>query len=264
VTNETDLVRLVEDRARAGTFLTVLGFGMGKFRDATLENLANKGRGHYGYIDSRREADYILGEQINGTLMTIAKDVKIQVQFNPRTVASYRLIGFEDRMPAGKYFKSDRIDAGEVGVGHTLTALYEIVPADDGDYAIDFLSEVDDLKYQEKPVKAKKANLTPTVEAELLTVYVRYKEPAADESRQLEFALTDPGARFDAASPDFKFAAAVAQFGMQLRKSPHKGVATIDNIVDWATPGAESPDDDPGGLRREFIDLARRAESLMP
>ncbi len=252
VTGEGALVRLVQEKAKSGVFLTVLGFGMGNLKDGMLEAIADKGNGSYGYIDSRREAEKLLGAQVNGTLTTVAKDVKLQVEFNPARVASYRLIGYENRLLAKEDFNNDKVDAGEVGAGHTVTALYEIVPA--GTEALPLGAGLDELKYTRKPVTVPLASAS----RELLTVKVRYKEPAGEVSRKLEFALTDAGARFADASSDFKFASAVAAFGMVLRDSPHKGTATLGEVVNWAEVGAA---DDPGGWRGEFVELARAADS---
>lgn len=271
VTGEGELVRLVQEKAKSGVFLTVLGFGMGNLKDAMLEAIADKGNGSYGYIDSRREAEKLLGAQVNGTLTTVAKDVKLQVEFNPARVASYRLLGYENRLLANPDFNNDKVDAGEVGAGHTMTALYEIVPA--GTVALPLGAGLAELKYSRKPVtvtvplastggtlNAERLTLNaerPEENAELLTVKVRYKEPAGDVSRKLEFALTDAGERFADASGDFKFASAVAAFGMVLRDSPHKGTATLAEVATWAEAGAA---DDPGGWRGEFVELARAAD----
>jgi Ca-activated chloride channel family protein len=251
VTGEGELVRLVQEKAKSGVFLTVLGFGMGNLKDGMLEAIADKGNGSYGYIDSRREAEKLLGVQVNGTLTTVAKDVKLQVEFNPARVASYRLIGYENRLLANPDFNNDKVDAGEIGAGHTMTALYEIVPA--GTEALALGAGLDELKYTRKPVTVPLA----AASTELLTVKVRYKEPAGDVSRKLEFALTDAGARFADASGDFKFASAVAAFGMVLRDSPHKGTATLADVATWAEAGAA---DDAGGWRGEFIELAKIAD----
>jgi Ca-activated chloride channel family protein len=251
VTGEGELVRLVQEKAKSGVFLTVLGFGMGNLKDGMLEAIADKGNGSYGYIDSRREAEKLLGVQVNGTLTTVAKDVKLQVEFNPARVASYRLIGYENRLLANPDFNNDKVDAGEIGAGHTMTALYEIVPA--GTEALALGAGLDELKYTRRPVTVPLA----AASTELLTVKVRYKEPAGDVSRKLEFALTDAGARFADASGDFKFASAVAAFGMVLRDSPHKGTATLADVATWAEAGAA---DDAGGWRGEFIELAKIAD----
>ena len=260
VTGEGALVRLVQEKAKSGVFLTVLGYGMGNLKDSMLEAIADKGNGSYGYVDSRREAEKLLGAQVNGTLTTVAKDVKLQVEFNPARVASYRLIGYENRMLAKEDFNNDQVDAGEVGAGHTVTALYEIVPTSGAEGAGREVADkggaaVDALNYSRPPARVPLAEGS----GELLTLKVRFKAPDGDESRKLEFALTDAGTRFADASADFKFAGAVAAFGMVLRDSPHKGTATLALAGAWAEAGAA---DDPGGWRGEFVELVRAAALL--
>jgi Ca-activated chloride channel family protein len=237
VTSEGELTRLIQEKAKSGVSLTALGFGMGNYKDAMLKQLADQGNGNYGYIDTRREAEKLLVEQVNGTLMTVAKDVKLQVEFNPAQVASYRLIGYEDRLLKKEDFNDEAAEGGEIGAGHTVTALYEIVPT-------------------ENP----KSETRNPKSAALLTLKVRYREPAATVSLKREFPLTDAGARFADASADFKFAAAVAEFGMILRDSPHKGAGTLDQVVAWAEAGTDS---DAGGDRGEFVGLVRQADVLM-
>ncbi len=253
VTNRGDLERLIEEKAGTGVFLTVLGFGMGNYKDSTLEKLADKGNGNYGYVDTRREAQKLLVEQAGGTLVTIAKDVKIQVEFNPAQVQAYRLIGYENRMLRKEDFNNDKIDAGEIGSGHTVTALYEVVPV-----GVEWQQEstVDPLKYQKTEGRGRKTDGS----GELLTLKLRYKAPDGDASRLLEFPLRDSGAKFAAASADFKFAAAVAAFGMILRDSPHKGGATLADVTDWATAGTGR---DAGGYRSEFLGLVKLSEALV-
>jgi len=260
VTSEGELVRLVTEKAKSGVFLTALGFGMGNYKDATLEQLADRGNGNYGYIDTRREAEKLLVEQVNGTLVTIAKDVKLQVEFNPAQVASYRLIGYENRLLKKEDFNNDAIDAGEIGAGHTVTALYEVVPQGADERAAGGPA-VDDLKYQrldagKRPLPSGDGALA----RELLTLKVRFKAPAEEVSRKLEFPLVDQGARLADASADFRFAAAVAEFGMILRDSPHKGAATFPQVLSLANAGREQ---DLGGYRGEFIDLVRKAEQIV-
>jgi Ca-activated chloride channel family protein len=268
VTNEGELVRLIEEKAKGGVFLSVLGYGMGNLKDATLEQLADKGNGNYAYIDSLAEAKKTLVEQAGGTLVTIAKDVKIQVEFNPAQVAAYRLIGYENRLLKKEDFNNDKVDAGEIGSGHTVTALYEIVPA--GAELPEETPAVDQLKYQRvatngataaPPSKARgEVAAAPGMAGELLTVKVRYKEPAGDVSSKQEFPLRDSGARFEDASQDFKFAAAVAGFGMALRDSPHRGSLTLADISAWGRAGLGS---DAGGYRSEFLGLVEKAQPLL-
>ncbi len=251
-TSEGELVRLIEEKAKSGVFLSVLGFGMGNLKDGTLEQLADKGNGNYAYIDTLAEARKTLVEQAGGTLVTIAKDVKIQVEFNPLKVAAYRLIGYENRVLAKEDFNNDAVDAGEIGAGHTVTALYEIVPV--GAPLPDSTGAVDALKYQ------RPAAVVMNDRAELLTVKIRYKEPAGDVSSKLEFPLVDAGVRFADASPDFKFATAVAGFGMALRDSPHKGQLTLAQVTEWGRAGLGQ---DAGGYRTEFLSLVDTAGSLL-
>ena len=262
VTSEGELVRLIEEKAKSGVFLTVLGFGMGNLKDSTLEKLADKGNGHYGYIDSRKEAEKLFVQQVNGTLVTIAKDVKIQVEFNPSQVASYRLIGYENRRLATEDFGNDKVDAGEIGAGHTVTALYEVIPVAVAAKAKRPEPEVEERRYNFYGGVTDNATVPGRIDPfgkEMLLVKVRYKKPDGLLSRRLDFPLTDAGGKFANASPDFKFAAAVAGFGMILRESPHKGTATMAQVVEWAEAGA---DEDVGGYRSEFIELARHADGL--
>ena len=254
-TSEGELVRLIEEKAKSSVFLSVLGFGMGNLKDSTLEALADKGNGNYAYIDTLAEARKTLIEQAGGTLVTIAKDVKIQVEFNPAQVAAYRLIGYENRLLAKEDFNNDAVDAGEIGAGHTVTALYEVVPA--GVPVTNDVPAVDALKYQ--PVKDSESRIQHGNSSDLLTVKIRYKEPAGDVSSKLEFPLRDTGARFADASPDFKFAAAVAGFGMALRDSPHKGSLTLAQVTEWGRAGLGP---DAGGYRTEFLSLVAAAAAL--
>jgi Ca-activated chloride channel family protein len=254
VTSEGELLRLVGEKAKSGVFLTVLGFGMGNLKDSQLEQLADKGNGNYAYIDSLAEAKKSLVEQAGGTLVTIAKDVKLQVEFNPVQVQAYRLIGYENRLLAREDFNNDKVDAGEIGAGHTVTALYEVVPV--GVAMPGATPAVDALKYQKTDASGQRSENS----SEMLTVKIRYKEPAGEVSSLLEFPLHDAGQRFEAASQDFKFAAAVAAFGMVLRASPHKGAATLPAVAAWGQAGLGS---DAGGYRNEFISLVKQAQQLM-
>jgi Ca-activated chloride channel family protein len=259
VTNQGDLVRLIEEKAKSRVFLSIFGFGMGNFKDATLEALSGKGNGTYGYIDSRREAEKVFVEQVEGTLATIAKDVKIQVEFNPAKVSSYRLIGYENRMLKKEDFNNDAVDAGDVGTGHTVTALYEVVPVGAETAGEVGRPAVDPLKYAARKKAPVDTTVAP-VSAELLTVKIRYKEPEGDVSRKLEFPLTDDGAKFTTKQDtEFRFAMAVAAWGMLLRDSPHKGNATYEQVLSWAEDGLG---EDAGGHRAEFVQLVRRSAQL--
>jgi len=256
VTDRGALVRLIEEKAKSGVFLTALGFGMGNYQDATLEQLADRGNGAYAYIDSAREARKVLAEQVGGTLAVIAKDVKVQVEFNPARVQAYRLIGYENRRLKAEDFNNDRIDAGDIGAGHTVTALYEVIPVG---VAWKPESTVDPLKYQ-SPASPEPKTKAPRPNAELLTVKIRYQAPDGQVSRLLEFPLVDRGTAFADASTDFKFAAAVAGFGLVLRDSPHKGAATLAAVAAWADEGTGT---DAGGYRAEFRTLVQHAEEIM-
>jgi Ca-activated chloride channel family protein len=276
VTSTADLQRLAEEKAtNTGVFLTVLGFGRGNLNDAMMEAIADHGNGAYHYVDSRAEARKVLVEEMTGTLVTIAKDVKIQVEFNPAQVAGYRLIGYENRVLAAEDFNDDKKDAGEIGAGHTVTALYEIVPAGQQVDA----AAVDALKYAPvAPAASGEAALAATgatddsdsdaryakeaagASGELFTLKIRYKQPDGDASAKLEFPVTDAGQAFSKASADFQFASAVAGFGMLLRGSPYKGEATFGGILEIAA--AASRDRDPHGYRREFVEMVERAKQL--
>jgi Ca-activated chloride channel family protein len=250
VTDRSQLVDLIKKEAKTGVFLSVLGFGMGNYKDDALESLSQHGNGNYAYIDGPSEARKVLVQQATGTLITIAKDVKIQVEFNPRAVRAFRLIGYENRILAHRDFNDDKKDAGEIGAGHTVTALYEVVPP-----GVPMPDEkVDALKYQ-RPAPETDAATT----GELLTVKLRHQPPEGGASRLVEVPVHDEGRAFASTSVDFRFAASVAAFGMILRDSPHKGEATMMEVVRIAKG---SLGEDPGGYRREFVELARNAASL--
>ena len=252
VTNQGDLIRLIEEKAKTGVFLSVLGVGTDNLKDSTMQKLADKGNGNYAYLDSLDEARKVLVQQMNGTLVTIAKDVKIQVEFNPARVASYRLIGYEKRMLRKEDFNNDKVDAGEIGAGHTVTALYEVVPVGVSANPTANVPPVDPLKYS-KPEKATSSS------DEMLTVKLRYKKPDEDKSQLIERPVLDSNAAFASTSPDFKFAAAVAEFGMLLRDSEHKGNGTFGTVLEWAQEGKGS---DANGYRAGFIELVRKAQAL--
>lgn len=250
-TSTGSLERIVEEKAKSGIFLSVLGFGRGNLNDAMMETISNKGNGNYAYIDGVTEAQKVLVEQIGGTLVTIAKDVKIQIEFNPAQVAAYRLIGYENRMLAAEDFNDDKKDAGEIGAGHTVTALYETVPAGG---KVD-LPAVDPLKYQAQAAPGG----NQAASNELLTLKLRYKEPEEESSKLLEFPLVDGKAPFGRASADFQFASAVASFGMLLRGSEHKGSGSYQAVLEIAESAKGA---DKHGYRAEFVEIVRRAEAL--
>jgi len=249
-----ELVRLVEDKAKSGVFFTICGFGTGNYQDATMEELSNKGNGNYAYIDTFNEARKVFVDQMLGTLMTIAKDVKIQVEFNPGHVAAYRLIGYENRALAKEDFNDDTKDAGEIGSGHQVTALYEIIPAGQ---EIPGTASVDPLKYQTVEPSGPEPKSADSLE--LLTVKLRYKQPDGDTSTLIEVPFIDEGMNLDQADDDFRFATAVAAFSQILRHSSYSGDYTLDAVKALAE---QSLGQDPGGLRREFLQLVEQARAL--
>jgi Ca-activated chloride channel family protein len=253
-TSEGDLVRLIQEKAKGGVFLSVLGVGDDNLNDSMMQKLADKGNGNYAYLDSLEEARKVLVQQINGTLVTIAKDVKVQVEFNPAQVASYRLIGYEKRMLRKEDFNNDKIDAGEIGAGHTVTALYEVVPVGAQSDPAASAPPVDELKYQSEP-----ASLGKSDSPELLTVKLRYKQPDGETSKLIEGSFVDSGAEFASAAPDLKFAAAVAEFGMILRDSEFKGSASLGAVLEWAQEGKGI---DTNLYRAGFVQLVRKAQGL--
>jgi Ca-activated chloride channel homolog len=250
VTNQSELVELVdliERERQSGIFLSVLGVGTGNLKDSTMEKLADKGNGNYSYLDSLHEARKVLVREAGGTLETIAKDVKIQVEFNPREVGAYRLIGYENRLLQHEDFNDDRQDAGEIGAGHSVTALYEIVPAG---VTVD-TPGVDPLKYQREPREARAAG-----SGELLTVKVRYKAPDGHTSRLLSRVLTNNRVAMTA---NLGFASAVTEFGMLLRESPSRGQASFQSA---SARARKYLGDDEEGYRGEFVRLVDRAATL--
>lgn len=246
VSSDAELVRLIEEKRKEGVFLTVLGFGTGNYKDSKMEQLADKGNGNYAYIDSILEAKKVFVSELGATLFTIAKDVKIQIEFNPAKIKAYRLIGYENRMLQKEDFNDDTKDAGELGAGHTVTALYEIVMADSEE---EFAS-VDDLKYQETKVAASD---------DLMAIKLRYKEPDEDESKLLSQTITTKDIEKENTSNNFTFATAVAEFGMLLRDSEHKGSASYKHVLEQARTSKGS---DAEGYRAEFIKLVETAELL--
>lgn len=236
--------RLVEEKRKDDIFLTVLGFGMGNYKDSKMEILADKGNGNYAYIDNMQEAQKVLVSEFGGTMFTIAKDVKIQVEFNPAKVKAYRLVGYENRTLKNEDFHNDKKDAGELGSGHTVTAMYEIIPAG-GNTKNNLLNPIDELKYQQQQVNPQAYQTD-----ELMTLKLRYKYPNNHKSQLMQQAVMDEGIALDQTSDDFRFAAAVAGFGMLLRDSEFKGDLTYDEVVSLAK-GARGEDLE--GYRLEFI-----------
>ena len=266
VSSDAELVRLIEQQRGAGIFLTVLGFGTGNLQDAKMEQLADHGNGNYAYVDGIDEARKVLVAEMGGTLFAIAKDVKVQVEFNPAQVSAYRLIGYENRLLAAEDFNDDAKDAGELGAGHSVTALYEVVPAGAAENPA---RRVDPLRYQHGRPRSRIGAAIDRVgdrlrgpaapSSELLTVKLRYKAPDGDVSRLLSHPLHDRGAALAAASADFRFSAAVAEWGMLLRDSRFRGGATYDAVARLAR-GALSGDR--GGYRGEFLRLVEASRRL--
>ena len=238
---------LIIEKRKTGVFLTVLGFGMGNYKDSKLETLADKGNGNHAYIDTMQEAKRVLGTEFGGTLYTIAKDVKIQVEFNPKKVQAYRLIGYENRMLEDEDFKNDKKDAGELGSNHSVTALYEIIPVG---VKSEYLKNIDALKY----TNTKQNN---DFNDELLTVKFRYKKPSKKTSIEMVHIVDDNESTFENASTDFKFAVSVALFGMKLRKSKFAKKMNYNDIAEIAN---QSKGNDKNGYRSEFIRLVKLVE----
>jgi len=250
ISSEDKLVELIEEKREDNIFLSVFGFGTGNLQDSKMEKLADKGNGNYSYIDNILEAKKVLVTELGGTLIAIAKDVKIQTEFNPRLVKSYRLIGYENRHLENEDFNDDKKDAGELGSGHTVTALYEIVPADSKEE----LAQVDSLKYQSLMNQNE-----DTFSDEILTVKFRYKKPKETESVLLSTILYNKEVAFVESSNNCQFAASVAAFGMLLRKSKYKGDNSYESVIKMAK-NAKGEDDE--GYRSEFIRMVQMAELL--
>ncbi|MDX2414243.1 MAG: DUF3520 domain-containing protein, partial [Bacteroidales bacterium] len=248
--SNAEMERLIEEKRDKGVFITVLGFGMGNYKDDKMEIIADKGNGNYAYIDNIQEARKVLVGEFGGTLFTIAKDVKFQIEFNPAQIKSYRLIGYENRLLNDEDFNDDKKDAGEMGAGHTVTAIYELVPVG----APTGVPSIDPLKYQhERNSKRLKAS------AELLTIKLRYKKPDGITSKLMEVAFESGVIDFEEASDNLRFSAAVAGFGMIMRESKYIGDYNIEDILGVATR-AKGIDEE--GYRSEFLRLAKTARDL--
>lgn len=245
VSSEDDLVDLIEEKRKDNIFLSVLGFGDGNYKDSKMEALADKGNGNYAYIDSLMEAKKVLVEEMGSTLLTIAKDVKIQVEFNPAKVKGYRLVGYENRVLNNEDFKDDTKDAGELGAGHTVTAFYEIIPASSDEK----LSNTDELKYQE--LKLVDSN-------EVMAVKLRYKLPDETQSKEISAVIKEDNVT-KTPSEDFRFASAVAEFSLLLKNSQYKGDAGFDKVLRRAE---DSKGADLAGYRSEFISIVQRAKEM--
>lgn len=251
VSNQSELIKLIEQKRGDNVYLSVLGFGSGNLQDGTMEQLADKGNGNYSYIDNLKEAKKILVDEMGGTLITIAKDVKIQVEFNPKSVKGYRLIGYENRALNDEDFNNDKVDAGDMGAGHSVTAIYEIIPSN----SADTLSNIDPLIYQ-KSTKQKRGK---SAQNELLTIKIRYKNPSGLKSNLSKHIIYNNPQKFDAISSEFQFAGSVAAFGKMLRDSKFQGDMDIDKILELAEG---SLGEDKAGYRKGFIMLINKSKTL--
>ncbi len=251
ISSNNDLESMIETERKSGVYLTVLGYGMGNYKDSKMQTLAEKGNGNHAYIDNMQEANRVLVQEFGSTMYTVAKDVKLQIEFNPAKVQSYRLIGYESRLLNKEDFNDDTKDAGEMGAGHSVVAFYEVVPIG---VKGNVPGSVDELKYQSK----KKSTASINNDApDLLTVKLRYKLPDEDNSRKIEVVVIDD--RKDKVSDDFRFAASVAMFGQLLRDSDFKGSADYDKVIALAETGLGK---DSKGYRREFVRLAETVRSM--
>jgi len=247
INNTTDLEKFIEKQRESGIYMSVLGFGIGNYRDDMAETIADKGNGNYAYIDNITEAKKVLVNELSGTLFAVAKDVKLQLEFNPKYVKEYKLIGYENRMLANEDFTNDKKDAGEIGAGHTVTALYELVPSDG--------KVVQSLRYQSQELNEKgKGN-------ELGFLKIRYKDPKVKDAKSVE--ITEPlvfnKKALKETSTDYRFAASVAEFGILLRDNSNKANATYDQVIELAE-GAIGKD--PEGYRKEFVRLVKSVKML--
>ena len=252
VSSDSELVKLIETERESGVFLTVLGYGTGNYQDEKMQQLADHGNGNHGYVDNLMEAKKVFVNEFGGTLFTVAKDVKIQVEFNPEIVAAYRLIGYENRLLEAEDFNDDKKDAGEIGSNHSVTALYEVIPVG---VESKFLKSVDNLKYQKSKVVEK-----PKYAGEMVTVKFRYKEPDGDVSKLIERVVKDNGMDFAATSENFRWSATVASFGMLMRNSEYSGNSTIEDVENWATAAIGK---DQNGYRREFLELIKGVSPML-
>jgi len=252
VSSNEALIKLIEKERKSGVFLTVLGFGEGNYQDDKMQELANKGNGNHAYIDNILEAKKVLVNEFGGTLFTIAKDVKLQIEFNPAKVQSYRLIGYENRILAAEDFNNDLKDAGELGAGHTVTALYEVIPTGVNS---NFTASVDPLKYQKQAIPKVVSNNSK----ELMTIKLRYKKPDGTKSQLIEKPIVDGQRSLEKTSTNFKFSAAVAEFGLLLRDSDYKNSANFAQAIKLAKSGKGK---DENGYRAELIRLMEMAELM--
>ncbi|MFZ4770009.1 MAG: vWA domain-containing protein, partial [Ferruginibacter sp.] len=252
MSSDDEMERLIEKERNSGIFLTVLGYGMGNYKDNKMQKLADKGNGNHAYIDGLSEAKKVLVNEFGGTLFTIAKDVKLQIEFNPTKVQGYRLVGYENRMLNKEDFNDDKKDAGDLGSGHTVTALYEIIPVG---VKSDFLKNVDPLKYQQKTSALIPSNLNN----EIMTIKFRYKTPGNETSKLIVQSVNEKAIMGNKESENFRFAAAVAEFGLLLRNSEFKSNASYLSVLKLAKKSISS---DKEGYRKEFIKLVETAQEL--
>lgn len=251
VSSNGGLEKLIEEERKSGVFLSILGYGMGNYKDSKMQTLAQAGNGNHAYIDNLQEANKVLVNEFGATMYTVAKDVKLQIEFNPSKVQAYRLVGYETRLLNKEDFNDDTKDAGEMGAGHTVTAFYEVIPVG---VKSNLIGSVDPLKYQNKP---KTNDIRSGVHPDLLTVKLRYKQPNSDTSKKIEVPLIDN--KMDNVSDDFRFASAVAMFGQIVKDSQYKGSGTYDKAIALAQKGYGS---DTQGYRREFVRLMETAKGL--
>jgi Ca-activated chloride channel family protein len=250
VASTGDLVRMMEEYRKTDIYLTICGFGMGNYKDGRMEQISRAGNGNYFYIDGIKEAKKVFVKQMRANMFTIAKDVKIQIEFNPVKVKAYRLVGYETRVMPNEDFNNDLKDAGELGAGHTVTALYEIIPAE----SKQSINKTDPLKYQQTTINPDAAKST-----ELMTVKLRYKQPRQETSRLIEIAVTDKNITLNNTSDNFRFSAAVAGFGMILRDSKFKRDLSFRDVIKLAR-NARGKDEE--GYRTEFINMVETAALL--
>jgi Ca-activated chloride channel family protein len=253
--SNAEMERMIEEKREHGVFMTVLGFGMGNYKDDKMEIIADKGNGNYAYIDNIQEARKVFITEFGGTLFTIAKDVKFQVEFNPARVKGYRLVGYENRLLNDEDFNDDKKDAGEMGAGHTVTALYELIPAGSDEP----LKSIDPLKYQSAGSRSGEAKVEADPSAELMTVKLRYKQPDEKTSTKVEIPVKGKVLDLEETSDNFRFSAAVAEFGLILRGSEYKKDATLEHVAAMAK---EARGADEEGFRSEFLRLVKLAGTL--
>lgn len=254
VSSNDGLQRLIEEERKSGVFLSMLGYGMGNYKDSKMQTLAQAGNGNHAYIDNLQEANKVLVNEFGATMYTVAKDVKLQIEFNPTKVQAYRLVGYETRLLNKEDFNDDTKDAGEMGAGHTVTAFYEVVPVG---VKSNYNGNVDPLKYQDNPQKPILKGLSPNSHPDLLTVKLRYKQPDGDTSKKIEVPLIDDNK--NNVSDDFRFAASVAMFGQVIKNSQYNNEGSFDKAIALAKSGFG---EDEQGYRREFVRLMETAKGL--